>query len=270
MIRNILVSAIFILICIRVSANDRYYALVDSSEKYIKQKEWVASEKFIKEALSCDPENANNSLLLSNLATVQRYMAKNNEALRNYSFALHMSPNAVTLLQNRASLYMQMDSIDNAYKDYDRIISLDPKDDESLFYHGMLALRKKENDVAKKDFEQILTNNPLSALGRQGLGNWNKNNGNYNDAVKYYTEIIKVKPSEILLANRAECYLALKRLNDATDDIRAALEMLPEDGYLYVLRAKLNKARFNEDDMMRDMKLAEKYGIDPKLVKSAL
>ena len=41
--------------------------------------------------------------------------------------------------------------------------------------------------------------------------------------------------------------------------------MSPEDAYIYILRAKLNKARFNREDMERDLKLAEKYGISREL-----
>ena len=99
-----------------------YYELVDSAELCIQEKEWERAEVFIKEALRVQPDNFNNSLLLSNLATVQRYQGRNEDALKNYSIALFMTPNAVTLLKNRASLYLDMDSIEKAYSDYDRVL----------------------------------------------------------------------------------------------------------------------------------------------------
>ena len=43
-----------------------------------------------------------------------------------------------------------------------------------------------------------------------------------------------------------------------------------EDPFLYVLRAKLNKMRYNFDDMNRDIELAEKYGINKADVKRLL
>ena len=181
-----------------------------------------------------------------------------------------MTPNAVTLIKNRASLYLDMDSVNHALNDYERVLLIDDKDEESRYYHGILSLSVGELSVAKKDFDYILYYNPASGLGREGLGLWHMKNENYLDAIKYFTEIIKQRPSSLLLSKRAECYIAVKRLNDATDDIRKAIEMTPDDGYLYVLRAKLNKVRYNNDDIERDILLAEKYGISRKLAEQII
>ena len=248
-----------------LSAKKDYYELVDSAENNIKIQKWDRAELFLKEVLKNYPDDNNNSLIISNLATVQRYQGKYQEAINNYTFAINMTPNAVTLLKNRASLYLDIDSVTDALEDFERILLLDEKDEETRYYHGILSIRVGDMDAAKKDFDYILFYNPSSGLGREGLALWFKNRGDNIEAIKYYTEIIKQHPSAIRLSNRAECYLSLKRLNDAESDIRKALEMAPEDAYLYVLRAKLNKARFNRADVERDLDLAEKYGISRKL-----
>lgn len=248
-----------------LSAKKDYYELVDSAENNIKIQKWDKAELFLKEVLKNYPDDNNNSLIISNLATVQRYQGKYKEAINNYTFAINMTPNAVTLLKNRASLYLDIDSVIDALEDFERILLLDEKDEETRYYHGILSIRVGDMDAAKKDFDYILFNNPSSGLGREGLALWFKKRGDNIEAIKYYTEIIKQHPSAIRLSNRAECYLSLKRLNDAESDIRKALEMAPEDAYLYVLRAKLNKARFNRADVERDLDLAEKYGISRKL-----
>lgn len=247
-----------------------YYTLVDSAESCIKEHRWDRAELFLKRVLTEYPDDNNNSLILSNLATVQRYQGKNVEALKNYSYAINMTPNAVTLLKNRASLYLDMDSVEDACNDYERIIHIDENDEESRYYHGILSIRLNRMEDAKKDFDYILFYNPASGLGREGLALWYKERADYVEAVKHYSEIIKQRPTAILLSNRAECYLALKRLNDAGEDIRKALEMSPEDGYLYVLRAKLHKARFSKDDMEADLRQAEKFGIDRELAMQIL
>lgn len=248
-----------------LSAKKDYYELVDSAENNIKIQKWDRAELFLKEVLKNYPDDNNNSLIISNLATVQRYQGKYQEAINNYTFAINMTPNAVTLLKNRASLYLDIDSVTDALEDFERILLLDEKDEETRYYHGILSIRVGDMDAAKKDFDYILFYNPSSGLGREGLALWFKKRGDNIEAIKYYTEIIKQHPSAIRLSNRAECYLSLKRLNDAESDIRKALEMAPEDAYLYVLRAKLNKARFNRADVERDLDLAEKYGISRKL-----
>lgn len=265
MCRLFIILIISLIVVFSVSAKREYYELVDSAETNINKQQWDKAEIFLKELLSSYPDDNNNSLIISNLATVQRYQGKYQEAINNYTFAINMTPNAVTLLKNRASLYMDVDSIVDALSDYERILLLDEKDEETRYYHGILSIRIGDMDAAKKDFDYILFYNPSSGLGREGLALWFKKRGDYIEAIKYLSEIIKQHPSAIRLSNRAECYLSLKRLNDAENDIRKALEMSPEDGYLYVLRAKLNKARFNRVDVERDIKLAEKYGIGREL-----
>ena len=247
-----------------------YYELVDSAELCIQEKEWERAEVFIKEALRVQPDNFNNSLLLSNLATVQRYQGRNEDALKNYSIALFMTPNAVTLLKNRASLYLDMDSIEKAYSDYGRVLELDDMDIEALYNHGVLALEKKEMEASKDDFEKIKRISHNSYFAYNGLAMWNKANGNYPTAINLYGTIIKERPSVNALANRAECLLELKQLNNADKDIKDALAMEPTNGFLYLLRAKLNKLRFESDAVQRDINLAKQYGVDESVIMEVL
>ena len=107
-------------------------------------------------------------------------------------------------------------------------------------------------------------------MGRQGQGYLFKHEGNLEKAAECFSEVIKVKPTSTLLANRADCYLTLHRLNDASIDIANALELDPEDPFIYVLRAKLNKMRFNREDMERDLKLAVANGLDEQSARNMI
>lgn len=247
-----------------------YFALIDSAQHHINLKQWAVAERFLLDAIKAEPGNPSNSLLLSNLATMQRRQGKLAEAIKNYSMAIDLTPNAVTLLHNRAALYTVVDSIARAQADYERIMELDPADVESRYNHGMIALNLGDRKTAEKDFNNILSINPNSGMGKQGQGYLNKHAGNYDKAAECFSEVIKVRPTSTLLANRADCYLATKRLNDASLDIANALELDPDDPYIYVLRAKLNKLRFNRSDMERDIKLAVAHGLDEKEVKQLL
>ena len=247
-----------------------YFALIDSAQHHINLKQWAVAERFLLDAIKAEPGNPINSLLLSNLATMQRRQGKLAEAIKNYSMAIDLTPNAVTLLHNRAALYTVVDSIARAQADYERIMELDPADVESRYNHGMIALNLGDSKTAEKDFNSILSINPNSGMGKQGQGYLNKHAGNYDKAAECFSEVIKVRPTSTLLANRADCYLATKRLNDASLDIANALELDPDDPYIYVLRAKLNKLRFNRSDMERDIKLAVAHGLDEKEVKQLL
>ncbi len=246
---------------IKIDTTTAYFALVDSAQHYIEAQQWSKAEQFLIEAIRTEPSNPNNSLLLSNIATVQRRQGRLNEAIRNYSMAIDITPNAVTLLHNRAATYILLDSISCAQADYERIMTIDPTDVESRYTHGMLALNMGDPKTAEKDFNDILNINPNSGLAKEGLGYLNKHAARYDKAIECFSEVIKARPTSTLLANRADCYLATKQLNEASLDIANALELDPDDPYIYILRAKLNKLRYNPTDVERDIKLAIAHGL---------
>mgnify|MGYP002624423934 CR=1 FL=1 len=247
-----------------------YFQAIDSAQNYIYSHDWPVAEQWLYKAVVLEPDNPNNSLLLSNIATLQRYQGKLADAVKNYSLALDMTPHAVTLLLNRAALYIEMDSVQRAIDDYERVCELDQYDTEARYSLGVLSMELGDIKRAEDLFNEIKRINPNSGLYHEGMGLLHKRNGNYARAAELFTQVIKVQPSVQLLGNRADCYLILKRLNDAEDDIRNALEMAPDNGYLYLLRAKLNKLRFQRDDMNRDIDLAVSHGLSRDYVNQAL
>ena len=251
----------------QIDTTSVYFALLDSAQLYISKKSWSKAERFIHQAIVSEPSNANNSLLLSNLATIQRKQGRLNEALKNYNMALDMTPNAVTLLMNRASLLVQLDSLTAASNDYHRVIQLDPLQEEARYNHGMIALEQHDINTAKADFEDLLRHNPNSLLANEGLAMLNKASGNYDKAIQYYSKVIKTAPTLSLFCNRAECYMMTRHLNEAMTDINNALSIDPSDGYIYLLRARLNKLRYENNAAKRDLQLAIEHGIDPSIAK---
>ena len=247
-----------------------YFQCIDSAQTYIYSHDWPIAEQWLLKAFKADPDNPSNSMVLSNIATLQRYQGKLADAVKNYSLALDMTPHAVTLLLNRAALYVEMDSVQRAIDDYERVCELDMYDTEARYSLGVLAMERGDNKRAEDLFNEIKRINPNSGLYCEGMGLLHKRNGNYARAAELFTQVIKVQPNVQLLGNRADCYLILKRLNDAEDDIRTALEMAPDDPYLYVLRAKLNKLRFQREDMDRDIDTAVSLGLSREYINQSL
>jgi tetratricopeptide (TPR) repeat protein len=247
-----------------------YFQCVDSAQTYIYSHDWAMAEQWLMKAFKAEPDNPGNSLVLSNIATLQRYQGKLADAVKNYSLALDMTPHAVTLLLNRAALYVEMDSIVRATDDYERVCELDLYNTEARYSLGVLAMERGDTKRAEDLFNEIKRINPNSGLYHEGMGLLNKRNGNHARAAELFTQVIKVQPSAQLLGHRADCYLAMKRLNDAEADIRTALEMTPDDPYLYLLRAKLNKLRFQRDDMQRDIDTAVSLGLTRDYINQSL
>ena len=247
-----------------------YFQYIDSAQNYIYSHEWAVAEQWLLKAFKVDPDNPSNSMVLSNIATLQRYQGKLADAVKIYSLALDLTPHAVTLLLNRAALYVEMDSVQRAIDDYERVCELDMYDTEARYSLGVLAMERGDTKRAEDLFNEIKRINPNSGLYHEGMGLLHKRNGNFGRAAELFTQLIKAQPSAQLLGHRADCYLAMKRLNDAENDIRTALEMTPDDPYLYVLRAKLNKLRFQRDDMARDIETAVSLGLPRDYINQAL
>ena len=247
-----------------------YFQCIDSAQNYIYSHDWPIAEQWLLKAFMADPENPSNSMVLSNIATLQRYQGKLSEAVKNYTLALDMTPHAVTLLLNRAALYVELDSIERAVDDYERVCELDMYDTESRYSLGVIAMERGDTKRAEDLFNEIRRINPNSGLYHEGMGLLYKRNGNYSRAAELFTQVIKVQPSAQMLAHRADCYLATKRLNDAEEDIRTALGIAPDDPYLYLLRAKLNKLRFQRDDMQRDIDTAVSLGLTRDYINQSL
>ena len=247
-----------------------YFQYIDSAQNYIYSHDWPVAEQWLLKAFKADPGNPSNSMVLSNIATLQRYQGKLADAVKNYTLALDMTPHAVTLLLNRAALYVEMDSVDRAIDDYERVCELDMYDTEARYSLGVLAMEHGDTKRAEDLFNEIKRINPNSGLYYEGMGLLHKRNGNHARAAEMFTRVIKVQPSVQLLGHRADCYLAMKHLNDAEEDIRTALEMTPDDPYLYLLRAKLNKLRFQRDDMNRDIEQAVSLGLSRDYINQAL
>ena len=128
--------------------------------------------------------------------------------------------------------------------------------------------QRAPSPVSAKDFTfTTVKENPITPVKNQN------NSGTcwcFSGLSFLESEVIKAKPNARLLANRADCYLTQKQLNQAEEDIRAALSMTPDDPYLYVLRAKLAKLRFSHADMEQDIQLAVEKGLERKLVDALL
>eukprot|EP00834_Sanchytrium_tribonematis_P001780 NODE_46_length_32145_cov_0.918711.p7 type:complete len:496 gc:universal NODE_46_length_32145_cov_0.918711:2481-994(-) len=52
--------------------------------------------------------------------------------------------------------------------------------------------------------------------------------GNYQDAISFYTEAINVEPTHVLYSNRSACYTHLQMFQEAVDDAKKCTELNPQ------------------------------------------
>lgn len=253
--------------CYAQSYND----WVDSSYVYISKKDWVSAEKALLSAVRKEPANPQNSLLLSNLGTVQRRMGKLDDALKSYNNALMITPRAVTLLKNRAALYSEMNRMEDALKDYDRVLMYDEDEENALYLRGLLRLELGDTAACRIDLERLYKLNPQSTDARIGMATLLKCRHYYDNAIDLYNQVIRAEPeNSAYYVGRGEAYYYLKKYNKADEDIAKALKLDPDDPLIYVLRAKVKIARYDKEDAALDLKKAVSLGFDKNEAQNIL
>ncbi|MCM1138419.1 MAG: tetratricopeptide repeat protein [Duncaniella sp.] len=260
---------ILLLICALAFAQDPiddtpYLRKVEEADKACADGKWDDAERALREAMELEPENPANVLLLSNLGMIQFNLGKDSIAIETLNEAHFIAPVSVTILSNRAKVLTALGEEDSALHDYARIIELDSTYIPARFHHGLLALKHRDFNTAKADFEFMERNFPKADETNIAMATFKSSIGEYADALPYYNKVlITIKEPEYYGA-RAYCNLMTGNLQEASDDIAAALELSPDDGELYLYRAALNKMRYRPADATADAKRAIELGVDPR------
>ncbi len=247
-----------------VSAETPYMEAVEDADKACGKGQWLKAVEAIDRAMSLEPDNPGNILLMSNLGMIQYNMGQDSLAVLTLDEAHQRAPKSVTILTNRAKVLTAMGREKEALRDYGRILELDSAEVTARLNHALLSMRQRKFKDAKSDIEWLEANKPDTDEARVGCATMHCSMGEYDKAIPYYTALLdKYKVPEYYSA-RAYCYLLTDQLQEASDDIARALELSPDDGELYLYRAALNKMRFRPEDSKRDATRAVQLGVDPR------
>lgn len=259
--------SIFLLFTIDSVYAQTYQELISRSADYISKKDYLAAEQALKAALNKEPANAGNALLLSNLGVIQCELKKYDEALISYNLALTKYPNSIKLLHNRATLYCDMDSINEALNDYNVILLHDHNNIDALYKRALIYLEKKELDKAKFDFEQIKVIDSKNILPQMGLALIMKRRGEWDKAEQLYTDLLfENRTNSALFLNRAECYLEMKKLGRAQEDLHKAQTYGTSDPLFYILRGRLRLQQYDKLSAKADFMKARELGASSTII----
>lgn len=248
-----------------------YEELVNKAMDFIEANDYINAESALKDAIRKDPDNDGNILLFTNLGTVQRKLNKPQEALTSYNTVVKKLPNTIFALKNRAALFCELDSLSAAKRDYSLILSLDKENTDALYSRGLIYLTEKNYLAAEIDFNQILNIKPDDVYALNSLALLSKSKGDWTDAEERFTDLIyKYKNQPLFYINRAECYLQLKKLARAKNDLDKAKQLGYNDSWFYVLRGQFNLEQFDKYSAKQDFLKAQELGADPKVIKNFL
>lgn len=245
-----------------------YEELVEQSAAYIEADRLDSAAISLQKAMSMEPANENNPVLLLNLGILQRQLGQFDDAYISFTASLSNNPMPALVLHNRASLLCSMERFSEAMEDYDLLIRSDPNDVEAYYRRGLLYLEQHDRTKAEADFkmsEQIDPDNLYTRLSKALIY---KLDDNWTAAEKIYTTLIQteqtVDPSFYM--NRAECYVYTDQIFKASADLRVAEDSQRNNPYFYFLRGRVRYEQFDKVAAKADFNKAKALGYDVSLV----
>ena len=249
-----------------------YEELVEQSAAYIEDDRLDSAAVLLQKAMSLEPANENNPVLLLNLGVLQRQLGLLDDAYISFTASMANNPMPEVVLHNRASLLCDMERFGEAMEDYNTIIRRFPDNVEAYYRRGLLFLEQHNRTKAEADFqtsEQIDPDNLYTRLGKALIY---KLDDNWEAAEKIYTALIQserqVDPD--LYLNRAECYVNSDQIFKASADIRAAEDSQKDNPYFYFLRGRVRYEQFDKVAANADFKKAKELGYDADIVEEWL
>ncbi|MDE7407252.1 MAG: hypothetical protein K2M76_02425 [Muribaculaceae bacterium] len=250
--------------------SDQYFSLMGQADKAIADSNYVKADSLLTEALRLEPANPSNYLIISNLGMVRHYAGRDSMAIASLNMAHDMAPKSVTVLTNRARVLTDIGRLDEALRDYDTALALDSTLIEPRFYRALINLSLGHTSTAEIDVRKLEHEHPSDRFTHLAGAALYSRTARPAEAIACYTRLIHLDDQPEYRAMRAELYLRDGQLQEASDDIAMAMQAVPDDPALYLMRALLNKARFRPDDAQADGRRAIELGADPQVVKALL
>lgn len=159
------------------------------------------------------------------------------EALTDFNYIIINFPDHADSYFNRGIIYENLGIYANAIKDYSETIKLRPDFIKAYHYRGIARFRMNDLDGALEDYDRALKlgkNVEMDVVTAKEFGlnssalYFNRGvvmqkKGSYQEAIKNYTESIKIDPSNAkAYYNRAIAKMALSQANEALKDLEIA------------------------------------------------
>lgn len=175
-------------------------------------------------AIEQDPTNA---VAISNRAGVALGRKQFDLAIADFDKALAINPDYVNALRGRAQAFVGAGKPDRALADYNRLVGIDPRPTAWRTQRGEAYMLMGKYDEAIADFTSVVDakpvisfNRPLSSL----MGS-----GSNAAKIEILAAIAVSQVRTTAYFDRANCYLAQKKLDRAIDDFEQASQAAPDD-----------------------------------------
>jgi tetratricopeptide (TPR) repeat protein len=191
---------------------------------------------------------------------VYKHNGERNQAVAEFSEALHRDPTVVTAYVNRGFVYNDLRKPDEAVSDFNEAISRDPHNGQAHLGLAFadLALNRNESAVKQSELaEDVLGDSKLyhtiraTAYGREGM---------LTKAATEYRAALKFTPDDgTLYLGLGSVYFSEQRYHESLAQLQVAQKYLTDNAPLYALEARAYASLHDRPETMRNVQLAEKY-----------
>ena len=245
-----------------------YKEWVDRSASYIEIDRLDSAAFALQKAMSLDPVNENNPVLLLNLGILQRQLGQYDDAFISLTASLGNNPIPDVVLHRRASLLSDMGRFEEAMEDYSSLIRQYPGDVEAYYRRGVLYLEKNDRASAEADFKKANEIDPGNMFTKLSNALLFKLDDNWVAAEMIYSALIQSTPTPdpSFFMNRAECYVNSDQIFKASADLRVVETSQRDNPYFYFLRGRVRYALYDKIAARADFNKAKQMGYDLPII----
>lgn len=265
-----LLIILFLLFTVSLSGQtgQNYQAWVDNAARHIETDRLDSAAISLQRAMSLDPMNENNPVLLLNLGIIQRQQGLADDAFISFTAALANNPIQDVVLHRRASLLSELGRYDEAIEDYTTLIRDYPEEVEAYYRRGVLYLEQHNRLKGEADFVKANELDPDHFFTQLSKALLFKLEDNWEAAEKIYSRLVESEPNPdpSILLNRAECYVHTGQTFRASADLRTIEPSQRNNPYFYFLRGRVRLDQFDKVAARADFNKAREMGYDLPLV----
>lgn len=237
------------------------------------------AEQYIRQAVKLEPANVQNSMLLSNLGTIQRMQRRYEQALESYTLALNITPMSQPILMNRAILYLELGEEDKARVDYSLVLDVDPDREEALLMRAYIYMNQRNYKQAHADYAHLLKLHPRHFNGRLGLATLYQREHKPTEALrelnrmlddKLWTDSLTARQQAVLYVSRAGVEKDLGQTSAALLDIETALKHDQAQPEAYLMRGQIYLEQGKKKQARQELQKAMSLGIPQSEVRELL
>lgn len=244
-----------------------YLKYISESDSLCKLSDYQSAEDKLIKAISVEPENPMNVLLMSNIGILRHYLGNDSAALKILDEASLLAPKSVTVRNNKAKVLASLGKLPEAEREYAEIANLDSNIVEPVYMQAIINLKINRLQKADSLSGNIYKRFPENLQAQEARAYYLVAAKRFQEAIPLLNKVVKAEPVSFNYSQRAYCNLMLGNLNEASADISSALATDSMNPELYAYRAILNKMRFRPDDSKKDIEKAIQFGASKDYLK---